>query len=246
MIRLYPQLGTIKPTIRGKYLHWSELKRRDPPENLNHDLWWLGLKMARAQSKKVIPLKDARGRNFSFCLPDIVMEMLHKIDGQATGRIAMPDQVTNPETRARYIVSSLMEEAIKSSQLEGASTTRKIASNMLRSGRKPKNKDEQMILNNYIAMNFVRREKNKELTPELVLDLHKVVTDKTLETPEAAGRLQTSEDTRVSVCDNQSEDRLHVPPPANQLQNRLEELCRFANGQHTDSDFIHPAFLGRL
>ena len=238
--RLLSQLSTIKPTVYGKYLHWSELKRRSPPGELNHDLWWLGVKMARAQSKKVIPLKDARGKSFSFCMPDIVLEMLHKIDGQATGRVAMPDQVTNPETRDRYIVSSLIEEAIKSSQLEGASTTRKIASNMLRSGRRPQNKDERMILNNYTAMNFVRNVKDEKLTPELVLELHKIVTDQTLENTEAAGKLQTSDDERVSVYDNASGKQLHVPPPANQLQNRLEKLCEFANQEHTDSTFIHP------
>ena len=48
----------------------------------------------------------------------------------------MPSQVTNPETRDRYYIESLIEEAITSSQLEGASTTRRIAKEMFRSGRK--------------------------------------------------------------------------------------------------------------
>ncbi len=240
-IRLFsPSGAAILPTVHGKYLHWSELKHRTPPEGLSHDLWWLGIKRARGQSRKKVPLKDTGGTPFSFCMPDLVLEMLHKIDGKATGRVAISDQVTNSEARDRYIVSSLIEEAINSSQLEGASTSKKIASHMLRSGRRPKNHDERMILNNYTAMNFVREIKNEPFTPELILELHRVVTDQTLENPDAAGKLQTSDDVRVRVRDTMSGRRLHTPPPANQLQNRLEELCKFANEEHTDSNFIHP------
>lgn len=231
---------TVLPTVDGKYLHWSELKYKKPPEGLDRKLWWLKIKMARDHSRKKVLLKDASGVHFSFCIPDSVLETLHKIDGQAAGRITTPDQVTNPETRDRYIVNSLIEEAINSSQLEGASTSRKIASNMLRSGRKPKSQDEQMILNNYEAMNFVREVKDEKLTPELILELHKIVTDQTLDNTDAAGRLQTSDEERVGVYDVRSGRRLHTPPPASQLHNRLEELCKFANEEHVDSNFLHP------
>ena len=235
-----PGLLSTFPTVNGKYLHWSELKRRNPPGELDHELWWGAIKLARAQSRKELPLEDIDGAKFSFSTPDPVLEMLHKIDGQATGRIAASDQVTNPGTRDRYIVSSLIEEAIKSSQLEGASTSRKVASNMLRHGRKPRDQSEQMILNNYFAMRFVREAKDARLTPELVLRLHKVVSDQTLESPDAAGRLQTSKDKRVRVYDVVSGRTLHEPPPASRLPKRLEKLCAFANEEHTGASFIHP------
>ena len=237
---LSSQHPVMLPTVNGKYLHWSELKRRDPPQGLSHKLWWGTIKLARSQLRKVTPLKNAHGANFSFTMPDPVLEMLHKIDGRAGGWVTFPDQITNPDTRNRYIVSSLIEEAIKSSQLEGASTSRKVASNMLRSGRKPKDKYERMIFNNYRAMYLVRKVKDEKLTPELVLRLHKVVTDRTLENTDAAGRLQTSEDERVRVYDAGSGKILHTPPPANQLHDRLEGLCAFANEEHAAPNFIHP------
>ena len=59
---------TALPTIKGKYLHWAELRYRKPPEGLNHDLWWLRIKMARAQLRKRIPLKDARGTHSTLSL----------------------------------------------------------------------------------------------------------------------------------------------------------------------------------
>jgi len=64
----------------------------------------------------------------------------------------MPDQITNPSTRDQYYVGSLIEEAITSSQLEGATTTRPVAKEMIRSGRQPRDESERMILNNYRTM----------------------------------------------------------------------------------------------
>jgi Fic family protein len=49
-----------------------------------------------------------------------------------------------------------MEEAIASSRMEGAATTRKVAEYMLRKNEKPKNKDQQMILNNYLTINHIK------------------------------------------------------------------------------------------
>ena len=154
--------------------------------------------------------------------------------------MAFSEQVTNPESRDRYIVNSLIEEAIKSSQLEGSATTKKIASNMLRSGRKPLNNDERMILNNYIAMDFIRAIKNQPLTPDLVLQLHKIVSQGTLTNPDAAGRLQTPTEKRVAVYDNASGKTLHIPPPAKQLGIRLRALSKFANAAEYKAGFIHP------
>ena len=40
------------------------------------------------------------------------------------------------------------------------------------------NKDEQMIYNNYLAMRFIQDHSNDDLTPTLVCELHKIVTEK--------------------------------------------------------------------
>jgi hypothetical protein len=72
---------------------------------------------------KPIPLKDTAQRAFQFAVTELVMEELHQIDLGAGGLVSIPEPITNPQTRDRYLVSSLMEEAITSSQLEGAVTT---------------------------------------------------------------------------------------------------------------------------
>lgn len=103
------------------------------------------MKMSRLGLLKPIPLKDKEGETFQFCVPELVLEELHKIDVGAGGSIGVPEQITNPQTRDHYLIRSLMEEAITSSQLEGAATTRAVAKEMIRTGRAPRDTSEQMI-----------------------------------------------------------------------------------------------------
>jgi Fic family protein len=132
-----------------------------------------------------------------------------------------------------------MEEAIRSSQLEGATTSRHVAKDLLRSGREPKDRSERMILNNYRAMLFMR-DMGETLTPEIVLELQRILTDGTLDHPSAAGRLQTPDEERIVVTDRQDGRVVHTPPPANQLPDRLRALCTFANEPVDSERFIHP------
>ena len=187
--------------------------------------------------KRYIPLADATGNRFWYCLPPALLEKLHRLDQTCAGQIAVPDPVVNHETKDRFLINSLVEEAITSSQLEGASTTRQTASEMLRSGRVPRDKDERMIFNNFLAMKHVRR--MGDLSPETVLELHEIVTERTLIHAEDAGRVQSAGDARVVVQDNRSHSVLHNPPPADQLPGRMKAMCEFANGEG-ESEFTHP------
>ena len=170
-------------------------------------------------------------------MPDLVLERLQRIDSLLSGRIEVGEPVLTHENRDRYVFSSLVEEAITSSQLEGAATTRQVAKDMIRSGRAPRNHSERMILNNFRAMESIRDLVRDPLTPRTVLDLHRTITLDTLSS-EDAGRLQVPGEVRVSVMDEKNE-RLHVPPPAEELPKRMEAMCAFANGD-TPSTYVHP------
>lgn len=230
----------VTATPKGQYLHWDKLRHLTPPAGLSSEEWWLGVKLARAQLYRELPLNDASGRSFKYTTPDLVQELLHKIDRYAGVRIELPEQVMSPETRDRYIFNSLVEESITSSQLEGAATTRQVAADMIRYGHRPTNTSEQMIFNNYEAMQEIRKLKDEPLTPSLVLRLHKVLTKDTLDDPSAAGRLQGKKDERVRVIDNASQRVLHTPPPADQLRGRLVQMCEFANDLDNSKGFVHP------
>ncbi len=143
-----------------------------------------------------------------------------------------------PGGRDQFIVRSLVEEAITSSQLEGASTTRRVAVELLSTGRDPRTKSERMILNNYRAMRQVTELSSDPLSPGWILELHRVLTEDTLDDPADAGRIETPEHERVSVW--AGDIQVHVPPPAEDLPDRLRELSAFANGSSSDSPYIPP------
>lgn len=220
------------------YLHWDELRRRKPPDGLSHREWWMLLKLQRLNSLQVIPLRDRQGRAFRFSVPPQVAEPLHEIDLGGGGMLDLPAPVTNPQTRDRYIVSSLMEEAITSSQLEGAATTREVAKEMIRTGRPPRDTSERMILNNYVTMRHIRELKSSTLSPELVFQIHRLVTDGTFDDPAAAGRFRRPDEQRIVGDDFGSV--FHDPPPADELPQRMEAMCAFANSE-SPGGFLHPA-----
>jgi Fic family protein len=193
--------------------------------------------MERLRLFKEVPLRDKKKYPFKYIIVDPIPEMLHKIDQGAGGFIRMPEQITNPDTKDQYYISSLIQEAITSSQLEGAATTLKVAKEMIRTGRPPRDRSEQMILNNFKTMQQIGKLRNKPLSKELVFDIHKIITDKTLDDKSAAGRFRRA-DEHIVVGDMYNEI-FHDPPSAKQLEERLDAMCKFANSE-TPAGFIHP------
>ncbi len=230
------------PRSSEKYLHWDKLRRLKPPEGLDSKEWWWKVKLfERAPGMRRLDLLDKNGEPFQYGLPDLLLRSLHHVDQRCAGEVAMDEAVTNDrQARNRYLVNSLMEEAIRSSQLEGATTSRRVAKELLRSGREPKDRSERMILNNFRALQFMRDEMRDELTPETVLELHRIVTEGTLDDPAAAGRLQQAGEERVAVYDRDDGRRIHTPPPAEELPGRLARLCDFANETEDSEQFVHP------
>ncbi len=223
------------------YAHWDRLRQLKPPSDLSLEEWWLLIKWGRQNVQRAIPLTDTAGKHFVYGVPDLVARRLHYVDQRCAGEVAMSEVVTaDAQARQHYLVNSLMEEAIRSSQLEGATTTRRVAKELLRTGREPKDRSERMILNNYRALQYMRDEMPAELTPGTVLELQRILTDGTLDNPDAAGRLQRPDEERIAVVDRTDGTIMHAPPPADQLPGRLQALCDFANEGESPDRFIHP------
>jgi len=232
------EASRLGPAPGGSYRHWDTFRQLKPPEGFTREEAWFGIKTARRALYQELPLKDTLGKPFHYGVPAPLLEMLHRIDRDAAGNIQGSDQVVNPTTRNTYLFKSLVEEAITSSQLEGAATTRKVAKAMIQEGREPRTPGERMVFNNYRAMLAVRDIVKEELTPELVFDLQRIVTEGTLDDPSAAGRFRR-EDEEI-VLEDETGTVLHVPPKASELKERLERMCEFANGGATKV-FIPPA-----
>ncbi|MEZ6194385.1 MAG: Fic family protein [Planctomycetota bacterium] len=228
----------VGPTIGGRYLHWDDLRRRKAPDELNHEAWWYLIKGARERYRREVPLKTEFGRPFYFSNLDEILEAEHRADGVLLGNVGVLPGLLDTQHRDRYLQRSLVEEAISSSQIEGATTTRHVAKDMILKGRAPRDRHERMIVNNYRAMEAISDLVDRPLTVELLCDLHRTVTEGTLDDERDAGRLRTTDD--IVVGDALEVDVVyHRPPPAVSLPERLDRLCHFANGA-SETGFLHP------
>ncbi len=234
-------LASFRTAGPQRYMPWDELRYRRPPDGLTSEEWWLISKVMRQGMQRPLPLAACDGSRFTYTLPDEVLRGMEVVDKHLSGRIGVPEPVTHDApSRTRYVIASLIEEAITSSQLEGASTAHKVAKEMLRSGRRPRTRDERMILNNYRAMQRVGEIRHEELTPALICELHRIVTEGTLDDQSAEGRFQVSGEDRVVIEDISDGSILHKPPPTEELPGRLQRLCDFANGTTSDDAYVPP------
>jgi Fic family protein len=108
---------------------------------------------------------------------------------------------------------------------------------MIKTGRPPRDKSEQMILNNFKTMRKIGKLRNKPLSKELIFDIHQIITEKTLDDQSAAARFRKPNE-HIIVGDMYNEI-FHDPPPAEQLEERITAMCNFANNK-TPRYFIHP------
>ncbi len=226
------------PAPEGRYRHWHKLQHLNPPNGLTHETWWMAIKLARSATLRTWPLQDTKGQTFNFTMPEILLKMVHRIDRRASGSIEGGDFLPGETDKRAFLMRSLQEEAITSSQLEGAATTRKIAKELLRLEKTPKDTSQQMILNNYRGMQFIiNNAKHRALDPEMIFELHGLLTEETLDDASAVGRFRRDSE-EIAVVDNDG-TVLHDPPSARELPTRLQAMCDFANDD-TEEPFVHP------
>lgn len=222
--------------VNTKYLYWDEVRHRPVPTDTTHRLLWTLIRLIRNYDMKIIKISDINIFTFRYKLTDHTSQKLHEFDLNLGGSLESGSLIPS-EDRDKYLVSSIMEEAIASSQLEGAATTRKVAKEMLRTDKEPKTKSERMILNNYITIKKILDLVGEKLTPEMILDIHSSMTNRTLPVKESEGRFRESND--VVVKERSSGKIVYIPPNYELIPKLIEDLCVFANKSPHD-EFIHP------
>ncbi|MEO9069658.1 MAG: Fic family protein [Ginsengibacter sp.] len=165
---------------------------------------------------------------------------MHELDLNLGGNLQSENLIPSQE-KDRYLVNSIMEEAIASSQIEGAVTTRKVAKEMLEKNHQPKDKSEQMILNNYNTMRWIVGNKDVEMSSDLLLKIHQIITEDTLDNKEDEGRLRKNDD--IKILDD-SNEIFYIPPQQEYLIKLINDFCDFANDEHKNHVFIHPLIKG--
>lgn len=222
----------VKRYNETRYIHWDDLRRRHLP--FKQDLFWLLLKFIRNYASVSISIGE---ESFKFVILGKFQRKLHQIDKESPAPIdSLIGETPSKASKRQYLANSIIEEAIASSQLEGAVTTRQIAKKFLREGKAPRNTSEQMILNNYVTIQKLKEIKNLPLSLELITDIHLMITRGTLENREDEMHFRTSND--VVVQDKVNYEKIyHIPPDFKKVPAMLGDLCQFAND---DELFIHP------
>ena len=232
-----PGLDALLLKANREYLYWDKFKHLPMPDGLTAEDAWAVLKLVRSLNRRNSPIRDVHGHVFWYSLTDGLQRSLMLIDQQAGGRIGTRVPEITPDVQRTYLLSRLMEEAIASSQIEGAATTRRDAKEMLRTGRKPSTRGERMILNNYRTIQQMRGTLDRDLSLSLLLELQSSLTEGTLSNASESGRFRTEADDDIVVGDFTGKV-VHVPPKAHELPAQLKELCRFANRE--EEHFVHP------
>lgn len=233
---LNEDIASVVDKINEEYEYWDTIKYKRCPKGCSAKNLWTHVKASRTKSAIRVWPKY----NIVLGLTNHMQRMCHEFDMNFGGACGTSSIIPN-DSKEHYLVSSLMEEAIFSSQMEGASTTRQAAKEMLRKRMTPKDKSQQMIANNYQTIQFVVQHQDTPLTVELLQHIHHLMTENTLENPEDAGRFRTNDE--VVVENGITHEIVHRPPSHTEIPSFVNDLCTFFNEKQSQV-FIHPIIRG--
>lgn len=218
--------------LQDSYAYWSEIKYKVIEGIPDSKTIWSILKSIRSATSIDVYSKY----NLHFSLTNQMMRLCHIFDMNFGGTWGSESIIPKDNSR-RYLVGSIIEEAISSSQMEGASTTRKMAKEMLRKNISPKDKSQRMIYNNFQTIQHLATHTAEPLSPELILQIHELITKDTLEDPQHSGRFRQNND--VVVENAITHEVVHTPPCYTEIPSCIEWLVEFTNKDNAQT-FIHP------
>lgn len=240
-----PELLEFIKRVDKDYIYWNKFKYLNPPAGFSIQEAWAFLRFSRLTNQERAPIIGINKMPFYFNITKIMHRKLSFIDSNMSGFLVGEWRRPTLPQKNQLLISSLSEEAIASSQIEGANTSRKIAKEMLLSERKPRTRDEQMIINNYQVMQRLMDWKDTRLSKDMLLDIQENITTKTLENENDSGRFRTDED-GIKVVDRLSGEVVFTPPRQKEMQEGLEQLIIYANQDESEESFIHPVVKASL
>ncbi|MEK7126123.1 MAG: Fic family protein [Patescibacteria group bacterium] len=225
------------------YHYWDTLRHKAITLGIKPEVAWMAVKISRGvvSRMRTTPVRTEQGKPFAWRSMARLDAFFHEIDMSLGGMLRLRGIDLDERYRQEFIARGVMEEAIASSQLEGANTARKVAKRMLMEGRKPGTKSERMIVSNYKAMLAIEEGyKNEPLSLEMLLRLHEILTDGTLEDPKDAGRLRKGKDDDVYVIDGRG-TVYHKGLEPVFVRRELDRLIVYANESlGNPKQFTHP------
>ncbi|TLX46078.1 cell filamentation protein Fic [Pseudoalteromonas phenolica] len=226
---------------KGRYLHFDELRFR-LPKGLNVNVIWSLIKKVRAKQLNAVLHLDEPERLAQYYFTPTMQKAISMTDRHATSAsLEYMCSKVGEQKHFEYLLNDLIEdEAISSSQLEGAATTTKVAKDLLKRARKPRTIDEKMIIGNFKMMQFAWQNRHKRLSIELIQEMHQVGVENIDDEKYHPGVFRQTDD--VEVADSEG-NTVHTPPPAARIDERLEQFVEWVNQDNQDEEsnqFMHP------
>ncbi|PNA07138.1 MULTISPECIES: Fic family protein [unclassified Pseudomonas] len=226
---------------QGRYLHFDKLRFRFSKE-LDPSLAWSVVKLARnRQLWPVIKLGEPQKQCSFLYTPAMHIAVSACDQHTTTAALEWMCSKIGETKQLQYLLKDLVEdEAISSSQLEGAATTTKAAKDLLKRKRGARTPDEKMIIGNFKMMQHAWEYRERDLSLDLITELHQVGVEGIDDERYHPGEFRNNDDVVVEDGDG---NIVHQPPPAATLQKRLAQVIEWVNTNHSDinnQNYIHP------
>ncbi|WP_409303614.1 Fic family protein, partial [Pseudomonas sp. KCJK8993] len=218
---------------KGRYQHYDTLRFRIPSD-LNQALAWSVVKSARRlQLSEVLSLGEPSVKGRLLLTPAIQMAISESDRHTTAAALEWMSSKIGEQKHVQYLLKDLIEdEAISSSQLEGAATTTKVAKDLLKRQRGPRTPDEKMIIGNFRMMQFAWKSRDKKLSADLIAELHQVGVENINDDHYRPGVFRCADDS--IVVEDGDGNVVHTPPSADGLEDRLAALAEWINEDHTN------------
>lgn len=190
---------------------------------------------------------DSINKKFWYFPADCIIQKINNIERRGN---SLFDKIENQNGLKDYFLQdSAIEEAITSAIYEGANSTRAKAKEFIETEKTPSNKDEWMLFNNYLAMKWIKENTAKNIDSKLILDIHHIVTNNTLEGDDRNFQGKYRDD-KVFVGEHEGVEFSKIEEALEEAINLSIKNKRYQHGLmkgillHYFLAYIHPFFDG--
>ncbi|TEB13798.1 Adenosine monophosphate-protein transferase SoFic [Pelotomaculum sp. FP] len=219
----------------NRYLNKKDIMYRLPSEIKLNEFWSELEKYRKARGQEV-QLLDQQDHKFWFC-PIPYRENLGIIDQYAKKTISnhIIDKIIKdiPASEKALIMDALIDEAFNSSVIEGAFSTKKRTKEMINKKAKPLNTSEQMIYNNYKALEYILENLHMSINDSTVQKIYKIITENTLDEESTVDKYRND---AVIVFDYANQTEVYEGPNYILVPKMMEDLFSFIHSV----DNLHP------
>ncbi len=229
-----------------RYLPLEDIQRRVGLRGEEWDKLRLTFQKVRKSQSIMFQLQSLK-KVFWYFEADCIRQKLSKVEKLG---IRLHDMIhASRAFESEFIVNAAAEEAITSAIYEGANSTRAQARQLLAEDRRPANKDEYMIINNYEAMRWIKKNSDEQITVDTALQLHAILTKNTLSGNDVnySGKFR---DDRVFVGPHEGIEHQLIEPTLREVIELTTNNRRFIHPLlrgiilHYFIGYIHPFFDG--